>query len=61
MAAHRPEPAHLEPLFRQKVFNLLKAHGLPDRVDFGAGIIDGEKFRSVVKAEDHDVTLSHVL
>ncbi|MDY6906390.1 MAG: transposase [Thermodesulfobacteriota bacterium] len=30
--ANRPCPADLEPLFRQEVFKLLKAHGLPDRV-----------------------------
>ena len=30
--ANQPCPADLEPLFRQEVFKLLKAHGLPERV-----------------------------
>jgi hypothetical protein len=32
MSANQPKPADLEPLFRQEVFKLLKAHGRPDLV-----------------------------
>ena len=32
MTANRPCPEDMVPLFRQEVFKLLKAHGLPDRV-----------------------------
>jgi len=32
MTANRPDPQALESLFRQEVFKLLKAHGLPDLV-----------------------------